>query len=690
MKVNQIGLFLEVLPKEKGGFVLVASEMTGTIVRLHTFDDYSNLLSTNRIFEYTYDVRPVGHGSNKTYSILTGRPKEIGEVSGTSICVKVVHQLYDWYKKNNLYCLLSQVQKSTDHMVRAAHAYLSSPKRHHHCDEKEVWDRIDLVKADIESMYQKHGTGRGTEFLPTYNGKYDTDEWDARISVNSDKTFMDTMEQVTREYRTKARYMTVSGDLLESQLSRIAGLGTGETSSHYPSTKNVAFVDSIFAQVCLRERHIAEFYVYFAIVTYMKRSRRYPSAKASDVLKFLRIFLKESHLKMAGKGILMHLVRIGMLEIEGDPRRSPDIPPGAAVRVLKQASYVRKWEKAWNSKNRRALRPKRIWRTADRPVDPLYPMGHNMEPLQWDAQFALDSVHRPYFDVHFPKTAKMDTGFIHILNKSAADQRAFLYELVVSSWAYPISRTRIAMNTLILPSTQRHYERKSKFMSKRFNHIEITKDMMERMSLSARQAIANSVRTGGKFKQSRSGKIYRQEGNTYISNRVEWKDSKRCSRLLLSPKLIKLWNAARPVFTKSVTLGGMPTISKAHFMPINEEICSGQSLSKTYISKKSQIHKGRYFGLSKDGVIVPSTNPDNWTWFEPLLAYDNRNGDLFAPLTPSLPQKFGQQWGHDPEVYGSREAGVSQGHYGVCKKLKTKHYAPSVFSGFGLAPIVNI
>lgn len=686
MTVNQMGLLLEVLSKDKGGFVLVASTMTGNVVRLHTFDDFSNQISTNRIVEYSYEIRRVGNGSQRTYNVLTKRPKEVGTLSNMSTPTLLINKLYDWYNKNGLSPLLNQVNQSTDHMVNAANQYLKNPKRYQKYDEKEVWGRGELVADDVETMYDKYSPGRGTEFIPTYNKKYDSQHWDEQISDKNDEIFTETVESVTRNYRNKAQYMTLSGQLTESQLSRLVGRKTGliltkneendpSGLNFYPETGTSTHVDSIFAQVCLKERHIAEFYLYFAISTYMKRARRYPNAKADHILAFLRSFCDKSGIKHGLKAALMRLYQVGMIEIEGNPQKASEIRPEARVSLLKQASYVRKHEKAWNSKNRRGLRPKRIWRENRPKVDYLHPTNRDMAPLEPDAWIDINSVFRPYFDLHFPKTAKQDTGFIHLLNGSAADQRAFMYELVVSSWNYPVSRTRISMNLLITPSTQRQYERKNQAMAKRFSHMEIPKDMLDRMSHSARKQINEAVRTGGKFKQSKSGKIYRQEGNTYISNRVEWKHSKNCSRLRLSPKHIKLWKAGQPVFTKSMTMDGKPACSEAHFMPVNEEVCKGQPLSKTYISKKADIHKGKYFALQKEGVLLVSTDPSNWTWFEPLLEYDNRNGDMLVPLAPSLTLKSQQQWASAPEVFGAREAGTATENYRIIKKLKRTYYA---------------
>ena len=688
------------LTKERGGFVLVASNMTGTITRLHTYDDYSNLLSTNRIFEYSYILKTIGNGSQKTYCVLNKRPKEIGTLDSTASPVWLINYLYDWYRKNGLFPLLNEVRQSTDHMVNAAKQYLTRPERYHKYDEKEVWGRVDAVKSDVESMYIKYAPGTGTEFIPTYNKKYDSQHWDTQISDKNDKIFTETVESITRNYRTKAQYLTLSGKLEESQLSRLTGREIGKISTNlekieenkedtpsnlnsFKNTGTVAYVDSVFAQVCLRERHIAEFFVYFAIVSYMKRSRRYPNSKAAHVLKFLRSFLKNSHLKWAARGILIRLSRIGMISIEGDPKKSSEIRLGACISLLKQSSYVRQCEKAWNSKNSRSRRTKRLWRTdiGGIIIDPLYHTDQDMNPLDPAVSATINSIHRPYFDMHFPKTCKMDTGFINLIHGSRTDQRAFLYELVVSSWDYPVSRTRIATNLLITPSTQRQYERKNQSMAKRFNHTELPTDLIDRLTLPARNKIMESIRIGGKFKQSRSGKIYRQEGNTYISNRIKWKLSKECSRLRLSHKHIKLWRMSQPVFTKSKTMSGNTAVSAARFMPINKEVCNRQPLSKTYISKKAEISKGRYFALRKNGVALLSTDPQNWDGFEPLMEYDRKNGDMFVPLVPSLPQKSRQQqWARVPQVFGAREAGGLKGDHNIGKRLKTKSYASVIGS----------
>ena len=685
MKIKQIGLLMEVRPKNRGGFILVASNMTGSITRLHTFDDYTNILSTENVFEYAYSIRDIGNGSNKTFNILDTTPKLIGNLIHNESPVWFVNRLRQWYVDNNLTSISGDA--STDNMVSAAHNYLKNPKRYHKYDEQDAWDRLEPVKNDIESLYDKFSPGRGTEFQPTYNPKYDTKEWDKRISDTNDKEFFTQVDSVTRRYRNKARYLTLSGKLQDSQLSRLTGRKKGTICTDlgryslntWENSGIKANIDSVFAQVILKERHIAEFYVYFTILTYMRKTRCYPNIRASNLLVFLKTFLDNSVMKRSLKGVLIRLKKIGMLEIEGNPQVATDIRLKNRISLLNQQSYVRKCEKAWNAKNCNSRKATRIHNGFDK--DFIFHTDKDMQPLTPKVQNTIQKVYQPYFDLHFPKTAKMDTGFINLVNGSTADQRAFLYELVVSSWGYPVCRTRISMNLLFSPSTQRHYERKNRYMGKQFNHLEIPNDMVNRMGLVARENIFKSVRNGGKFKQSRSGKIYRQEGNTYNSNRIEWKNSQKCSRLRLSSKHIKLWRAGKPVFSTSMTMSGKIAHSQARFMPVNDEVCTGRPLSKTYISKKVDIQRSRYFAMNKNGVGIISTDPQNWSWFEPHLEYDDKNGDFLVPLIPSLQLKENKKWDREPEIYNSREAGKMKGKFNVVQKVKELHnsYSQVVF-----------
>lgn len=632
MAVYQIGLLIELLKKKDGGHVLVASDMCGQIRRLHTYTNYAYLLSSTDVYEYWYEERPLGRGSAARFSILKKEPRCIGNINmkGNDL-LRLLGKLQDWYK----YHLrpLIHTRGSMENMIEAAREYMDHPDRYRTHDCTEVWNRVPWVRQDLETLYKD---GKATAATPTYNPKYDTAEAASRWEAEADHQLMTEMDSVTRAYRTKAKHLSLQGKISDSTLTATVAAGPVAAppppADFFKPTGIYSYVDSVFAQVALKERHIVEFFIYFAIISYMKKSRRFPVAKVEDICAYLNSFLDAGRRSFATPAALAQLHRIGMVSVIQTPH-------GTTVEVLNQMQYVQRWESRWNSKQYAA----RVKAPYKQMFIPLGAAAQQLTGRSWmrevpadlrgreltgDAHLALEGAIRPYFDLWFPMSAKMDTGFIHLLNGAKADMKGFLYELVVSSWNWPCCRTRIKTNLLVPASSQRNYERRSRSMRRRFNHLELPPDMIRKMEPSAQLILERMISEGGKFKRSKSGRIYRQEGNTYSSDLFRWKKTRKAARLRLSLRNIKLWKACAPVYEKGIFSDGTVAYSQPKFLPINEDIVKGQSCARSFVSKKSEMGRTRYFALKADGVAVVSTDPRNWIWFWPFMEYDRKNGDV--------------------------------------------------------------
>jgi hypothetical protein len=409
-------------------------------------------------------------------------------------------------------------------------------------------------------------------------------------------------------YGTKLKHLTM-GRFRNSSVSNLCHGTKNKTIYDLPKTRSIAYIDSIFAMVTLRNRHIAEFYLYFAIMTYMKKSRRFPIAKASHVCEFLKAYLR-GRAKKKVKSILLKLQKIGMIDIEGNPKYPQDIKDNI-IKLRSQQTYVSKAEAAWNARAKKGNQPKYIRKVCTKKYISTK-ITFDTKNIDPEEAIKMHGTWRPFFDIHFPRTAKVDTGFISLLNSSGFNQRAFLYETFISSINYPICRTRIAQNVLVAPKTQISYEQRSTTLYKRFNFTRLTPDMLGHFS----STTLNKIEKLKKFKITNKA-VYRQEGNAFSSERFQWKKSKRCSVLRLSPKFIKRWRAVSPVFNEK--------LENPRFVPIKGQL-------KTYTSKKSDI--GKAFAIWKNGVCNPSSNPKAWVDFDPLIKY-SKNGDRIIQDNPS-------------------------------------------------------
>lgn len=634
--------------KRKRGFTLKGVDIYGVPVTFHTFKNYSKYLSKSCLYTISYKNMQVTPDSYGCYVLLKD-PEIFGNMR-TSNATDLVEKLRQWAIVNDRFEFVYKGAFVFGQIKQAVDAYLANPDRFSKHDDTEVWSRLDLVKRDINRMYAKDKVlNRGTEFIATYNKKYAQHKHD-KFSDNNDKYFCESIDSIDRDYRIKAKHLTTSGILEDSVLTNLLQTNEELLNEHgelkidvnnFPKTGVLVNMDAAFNLTCLRERFSGEWYIYFAVATYMKKSRRFPVAQVKHVEKYLQAFLKEKKEHFSKLKLLKRMIKKGFFKLSTDSKGN------YCIAIVSQKKIVHKYEAAWKSKNRRAFNgtQKRVY-IDKKDRHPMQLKQQFGQALGENDQTRMDNCYKPYFDISYAKTCKIDSGFINLLFSNLAHQKAFLYESIVSSWDENrgFCRTRIGQNLLISPSTQRLYERKSQYLEKRYNHTELTEALLNTVTQEDYNYIDRISKTGGKFKRSPSGTIYRQEGNTYRSSRFSWKSSKNCARHRLSPTHIRTWAAIAPIFVKE-TENVSKTI-KVLFKPVQNELLdksldksNGQLLSTIHISKKKDMKKN-YFALSREGVSITSTNPNNWESFIPCLELDN-NGDRLIVTPNSIDPHLG-------------------------------------------------
>lgn len=617
--------------RPKGGWTLTIASAAGTCHKLHTYDNPSGLVAENLIYNVRYEERHTPDG-RVAYNILKGRPTLLIDRNlGTG---RSVGQDQDFNDHLRGWLMAHGMRREVETgsaiipMLDARTRYLTNPHTLQRRDMVDSWDRAATLLEDIKDFGEAAG-----RYIPTYKGN---------PSNTEDISLSQQMDQVKRQYRTKIHHLTINGDARDSQLSRLLEQPANIIDPEkLPALGTALQIDSMALQVALKERHISEIFIYYALMAYQRKTRRSTHLKVRDALTFLSSFISNPRVGRAGRAVLLRLIKCGFL---GSPTRithARSLTPEMMLTMRSQSEYVKKHESAWVSRHNRdpKLRYKRIYHRTDKksykyieeiPTD----YGTRLTPLK---RVPVDKVRRPYATVFAAKTAKIDSGFIQLLNAGTSAMRAWLYEGVITSWDTPVCRTRIAENLMLSASGQRKYERASQSLYKRHNYLEITEDMLERMDDPARARLTEASKTGGKFKRSRSGRWYRQEGNSFKSDRFDWRCSRRCARLCLSPKWIKIWNATRPAFNVlSIEADGTPIVEHARFLPVNPRLAAGRPMPQTYTSKRVTVKTGDFFAVARGGVAVPSVDPDRWAGFDPLISYDRRNGDLLVPLNPSF------------------------------------------------------
>jgi len=448
-----------------------------------------------------------------------------------------------------------------------------------------VWDNFEDFEKDV---YNITGSHYG-QFYKTFKPN--------KYPDNNDLEYEKYFEQ---DYPFRTKFGHIPHNLKESENSIEF---FGENRVKQEDANNFVYVDSNFAKVAFRERHISDFFLYFLIMAYAKKTHRYPTINKKVLIEFLKTFTlkKEKVIEKA----LKNLEHIGMIKVNA-----------GTINVLSQREYVRKQEARYNAIARNQNRPKEI-KFYDEKLKktvlfkpPVIDSAMPSKPSYIEQVDIHANPFRPYFDLSFAKTTRINSGFVSLILGSKRDMRIFMYELILSSFEeYPICRTRIGYNLFLTPNTQRNYERNNRFLEKRHNYIQFPKHFMDTLTDRAKEKINRMITKGGKFKQTDKF-VYRQEGNSYRSERIKWVKSGKTSRLKLSHDILQKYKQFKVVFSGE---------SKSpHFKVFRQ--------STPYVFSKIQL--GKKFFAIKRGSVAVAANPEGFESFEPFFTY-GKNGDFF-------------------------------------------------------------
>jgi len=593
--------------------------------------DPTGWVSRDIVYRVYYKELTVSPKCTKTYKILVGEPQALSRTGCPTLRQKhqiaAYHEYLTGWLADKYGIAALKIPGIYDGIERVKNAHLDDQSRWGKYDREEVWIRAQLLKADISNF----GPGAG-KWVRT-EGQADEPPDDSFMSVE------DLMNQVTRDYRVKPSHLTTSGSVEPSQLSRICDKYVPiETQKAGIS----AFVDSMALQVALRERHYMEIFLYFRLIWWLRRHRKYPQFTVKDAMRGISEVLT-GRAKKCPRAVLKRLVTAGLVKAPKRISHANKLADDMPLSIRSQQSYVDKHEAAWVARQRaangRSSNRKHLNRLVDKINNKYQRIEHTDERghrLDFDTQNQVDAAVPPYFDIWSNKTLKLDLGFSLVVNGGKYAQRAWLYEAVASSWDRPVCRTRIMQNLLLTRDQQQHYERQSKFMWKMHNFLEIPDDMWNQLSDGARQVINDLHHQRGKFWKSKSGVYYRQEGNSFKSDRFKWRSSGGATRCRLSPSLVRPWRACRPVFPSQIVCAGNTVVTDAaRFRPIDSPQADGQP-AKTYACRKTETQTHRYFAIRREAVACPSTNPQAWRDFDPLIQLDKRNADLLVPMNRSF------------------------------------------------------
>lgn len=646
-----LAVICESLPKPAGGWVWKCVDIDGRGLRLHAFTDMSAALALDRVFEVHYESREIGSTAIRYY-VATKRPRlVIDSVSNYGQGMGAADRFRNWVRTHWDWSGLER-HRSPFPMLEAAKAYGSDPKRYQHYDRNWVWPQISKKQAELEEISKANKGSLG--FYHTFTDPAQTaeaakaalsvDDADTALKLfraeqekNIDAAFIHGFDASPKKYGTRASY-TSTRPLKESALTQ-ALMDTDAQDLDFndlPRAHMSAFVDSMTLQVAFREREIVEVLVYFALILYLKRSHHFPTYRIGPALKWLRNFISSGRKQLITKKLFWRLHKMRLIDLACPSRHK--LNDDTVFRIRNQAQYVSKRETAWNYKTGRSWRPWGLWKFNPRLRDgkgewiraePHDSSGEVILPHTRKGQ-QLYQMHRPYFDFVCPRTMKMDLGFVHLLNADIFSIRAWTYEMVLGSWdKYPLCRARILRNLLVTKSTQIRYERASTHMLKHYNYTEIPADMLDRLMPNINNSIFAIIEKNGKFKISRSGRVYRQEGNSYTSDRCKWKTSTTCARIKLSQKMLRAWAQIQPHFQTRIS-DGRTEYGGADMMRIDSRLHKADTeklLPVVQIQKKSEIGTRPYFGIYRHGLRVPTTDPRNWDGFDPLLVYEPGTGD---------------------------------------------------------------
>ena len=646
----------------------------GICRKMHTFINPASWVSPDKIYRIWYADRPINNFVS--FFQLKGIPELLLDPStadGRSAFNHGLdqHRVHE-YLKSWLLANVGHAALAKDYLSNMRHArdeYFKNPHRWHRYDQRQAWERAKYLRVEIQDF-------GGDKWIRTYNEKYDTEAQQTRFEA---QTFETQMSQVDRHYGNKPQWRTLRGDTRSSQLSRITRQAPD---IEYEETGVMLHVDSMALQVAMRERHYADIFLYFGMITWLKQIKKFPNFKVSAALAWFPTFIKNRRLARSGRTILKQMIFAGLLKAPFKFQHAHALTDDTVLSIRSQSEYVGKNEAAWVATRRQSQKPKKgeKHKSLNRMTDP-HTMKYRKikhrtstgEDLDWHTQIAVDTAIEPYFDIWANKTVVLDSGFCQLFNGGESRRRRWLYEAVCSSWDHPMSRARIQNNILISRSSQQQYERQSLTTSRRYNWLEIPDDMWNTLTDEAKEKINKELAKGGKFRRSRHGVLFRQEGNSLKSDLFNWRSSKKCARCRLSPRLVKRWQATRTVF---VVNPENPDIVVPAYMPVDSLLTDGQPTTRVF--KKTKMKTCQTFAVHRQSISCPVTNPEHWTAFEPLIRLDRRNGDVLVPRRRSFKSRTS---GVHHERHQKSDRHVDENpkqNFNVSRRIKD-----TVNSGFG-------
>lgn len=623
-------------------------DYSGVVYKIWSYQDRTALISPKQVYEIDIDCKSFEKSGYTIEYLVMASCKEIGSYSNsdkasTAIAEQKIFEL----SGNKGTCFRDDIWKKFETQF---FNYRNSEEVKKAEENQYVFDRIGAITEDlIQTQGQQYG-----QWLSTYqpqNKKFDDHEHDQDIWQVIDKH--------RPMYGVKSKYLYVKKPVLNTATKSRAG----DVGLDFEEFGIRVWVDSIHCMVAFRERHVWEWYMYWLLVGYAKKSRRYPRIKLGSVLPFLKKYV----IKYRRGNIvqtLMKMHEIKMIELDKNLYKKMKLSyknlglkdfkkelqefTNTYINILSQKKYVRKQEAAYNAKSAKSRKIKRIWKKnprwkkqgvlcEDHPkrdknysewvgIGPVDDSGNEIPPICEGSD--IHRVWRPYFDIHFPRTAELDIGFVQLINSTLTNMRAYMYELIVSSVDnYPICRTRWRTNLLLSRSAQIHYEKINPNLEKHYNHMEITADMQDRI----KPYVLKDMIETGKFKATANGRLLRQEGNSYRSKRVKWTNPKKARqcRLYLSQNQLRAWKYGRPWYEKSES----GDLINPRYRQVPDVV-----VEKTQPAVYTSIKKGseKAFAYIRNGVIVPSTRKRNWREFEPMIEYDGLTGEGIVPSFPSF------------------------------------------------------
>lgn len=622
MLTETYGFFLDLKEKNSRGlFTVTLLDIFGNTHSLNTYKNlYHNLNDSALFYHITYETKTVPDKPFIEYKILKThktieRLFDNEQTKQTKVTKKYIEP---FLKRNNYPIHITKHQPIDIHrLIKIKNEYLSRPdyyKKHN----KHFLSQQEFYLNDVKTI---KNSNKG-EFFDTYRPP----KRFVNLIYSDPNRIVREIDSAKKHYGIKKEFLQISE---ESYLTQNWENTEEYSLNNLPTINKNLNVDSIFAQVAFREKKIVEFFLYFAISSYMRERNQYTTIPLQAIKDYLKKILNKNRKRIKVMDYLVELEKIRMIKINYNCE---------TLQLLSQKKFVEYFEKKHNAiaKNQNKIENKSIYvRTHDgykkRYVKDMrnnkipYP-SFRIETPQAEAHDPYDHLfylnlkdeyykaYKPYFDISFSRTAKIDMGFIYLLNSSIVDMKSYIYELVISSFGeYHFSRRRIGLNLQISPDTQEFYEQRNQNLQKRYNFTHLSRQYLNSIGESI-----NDLNKLHKVRYSESGNLYLQFGNSFKSKRIFWKKSKKACFLRLSLDTIRKWKDCQPIFTKEV--------DNPHLIP------SFKSLRRS----PKRVHEFVTFKNANTCTIknltLLSTNRKTWEDFDPFLRLD-KNGDRIQVKT---------------------------------------------------------